>query len=130
MCLILGEGPGEGVFVPVLAGEAALSRQGEGAVCLNSGETLLSTSTGDVDIETTGEGGVYRGAGVETVLPGSTDNPVFWFSVVGVVPLSAVEGSEISSGEQGGSPISGVEPRLKRSGRETLPLSSGRGDDA
>lgn len=130
MCLILGEGPGEGVLVPVVAGEAVLSRPGEGAACLNSGETLLSTSSGDVAIEMTGDGGVYRGAGVETALPGSTDNLAFWFSGVAVLSLPAVEGSEISSGEQGGSSISGVEPLLKRSGSETLPLSSEKGDDA
>lgn len=130
MCLILGEGPGEGVLVPVLAGEAALSRPGEGAVCLNSGETLFSLSSGDGTNEITGEGGVYRGAGVETVLPGSAGKPVSWFSGVFVVSLPAVSGSEISSGVWGESSISGVEPLLKRSGRETRPLSSGKGDDA
>lgn len=68
MCLILGKGPGEG--------EVALSRPGEAAVCLNSGETLPSLSSGDGTNEITGEGGVYRGAGVEAVLLGSAGNPV------------------------------------------------------
>lgn len=96
MCLILTEELGEGVLAPVVIGEAALSRPGEGAVCLNWGEILLSTSSGDVAIEITGEGGVYRGAGVDTALAG--DNLVSWLSGVVVVSLSAAEGSEISSG--------------------------------
>lgn len=129
MCLILCEGLGEGVLVPVVAREAALSRPGEGVVCLNSGETLLCTSSGDVAIEMTGEGGVYRGAGVDAVLTGS-DNLVSWLSGVAVVSLPAVERSEISSGVWGESSISGVEPLLKRSGTETLLLNSGKGDDA
>lgn len=120
MCLILCEGPGEGVLVPVSAGAAALSRPGEEAVSLNLGETLLSKSSGDVATEMTGEGGVYRGPGVDTALTGSAD----WLS--GVV---AVERSEISSGVWVESSISGVKPLLKRSGREIL-LSSGKGDDA
>lgn len=98
MCLILCEGSGEGVLVPGLAGEAALSNLGEGVVRLSSGETLLSTSSGDVAIEMTGEGGVYRGAGVDTALAISTDNLVPWLSGVVVVSLPAVERSEISSG--------------------------------
>lgn len=118
MCLVLGEGPGE----------AALSKSGEGAVCLNSGE-LLSLSSGDGTNEITGEGGVYRGAGVETVLLGSAGNLVSWFSGV-IVSLSVLSGSEINSGVWGESSISGVEPLLKRSGRETLPLNSWKGDDA
>lgn len=124
MCLILCEGPGEGVLVPVSAGAAALSRPGEEAVSLNLGETLLSKSSGDVATEMTGEGGVYRGPGVDTALTGSADNLVSWLS--GVV---AVERSEISSGVWVESSISGVKPLLKRSGREIL-LSSGKGDDA
>lgn len=128
--LVLGEVPGEGVLVPVLAGEVALSRSGEGAVCLNSGETLFSLSSGDGTNEITGEGGVYRGAGVETVLPGSAVKLVSWFSGVDVVYLPVLSGSEINSRVWRESSISGVEPLLKRSGRETLPLSSGKGDDA
>lgn len=130
MCLILREGLGEGVLVPVLAGGEALSRPGEGAVCLNSGEALLSTSLGDDAIEMTGEGGVYRGAGVDPVLTGSADNLVSWLSGVVVVSFPAVEGSEISSEVWVQSLISGVEPLLRRSGRETLSLCSEKGDDA
>lgn len=116
--------------MPVVAGEAALSRPGDGTVCLNSGETPLATSSGDVAIEITGEGGVYRGAGVDTALTGSADNLLSWLSGVVVVSLTAVEGSEISSGVWVEYPISGVEPLLRRSGRETLPLGSEKGDDA
>lgn len=130
ICPFLCEGPGEGVLVPAVTGEAALSRPGEGAVRLNSDNTLLLSSSGDVAIETTGDGGVYRGAGVDTALRGSTDNLALSLSGVVVVSLSAVDRSEISSGVQVESCISGVEPLLKRSGRETLPLSSGKGDDA
>lgn len=130
MRLILCEGPGEGVLVPVVAGEGALSRPGEGAVCVNSRETLLSKSSGDVAIEMTGEGGVYRGAGVDAALRGSADNLVSWHSGIFAVSLPEVERSEISSGVWIESSISGVEPLLKRSGTETLLFSSRNGDDA
>ena len=92
----------------MVTGEAALRKPGDGAVCLSSGETLVSTSSGDVVTEMRGEGGVYRGAGVETVLPPSNDNSVFGLSGVVVVSPSADEGFKISSGEWGGSSISGV----------------------
>lgn len=72
---------------------------------------------------------MYLGGGVDPVLTGSADNLVPWLSGVAMAPLSAVERSEISSGVWVDSSISGVEPLLKRSGRETLPLSSGKGDN-
>lgn len=130
MCPVSGERLGEGLLVPGLAGEAALSRPGEAHVFVNSGDAVLSTSSGDVTIEMTGEGGVYRGAGVEAAVSGSTDSLVCWLSGVGVVSLLAVDCSEISPVMLVDSVISGVELLLKRSGRETLPLSSGKGDDA
>lgn len=123
-CLNFAECSGEEVLDPGLVRQAALSRSGEGAVFFKSGETAPRISSGDDAFEMTGEGGVYRGAGVETELPGSTDN--LWLSGVAVVSLSAVEGSDV----WGESFISGVEPLLKRSGREILPLSSGKGDEA
>lgn len=43
---------------------------------------------------------------------------------------STVERSEMSSGVSVQSVISGVESLLKRSGKDTLPLSSEKGDDA
>lgn len=128
--LSLDDGSGERVLEPVLAGEAAESRPGEGAAFLNSGETVLSTSSGEAAVEATGEGGVYRGAGEETALSGSSDSLVSWLSGVAAVSLPAVERSEISSGVSVQSVISGVEPLLKRSGKETLPLSSEKGEDA
>lgn len=91
---------------------------------LKSGETEPSTSSGDDAFEMTGEGGVYRGPGVETELPASTDN--LWLSGVAAVSLSAVEGPDV----RGESFISGVEHLLKRSGKEILPLRSGKGDEA
>lgn len=96
-------------------------------MCLNS---LLSTNSGDAAFETTGEGGVYRGADVETVLRDSADNLAIWLSGLDMPSLPAVDRSEIASGLCVESAISGVEPLLKRSGRETLPLSSAKGEDA
>lgn len=129
MSLVLCEGPGEGLLELLSAREAALSRPGEGTLCLKSGETILCIRLGDVAIEMTGEGGVNRGSGVDTALTSSADVLVSWLSGVVMVSLLAVERSETSSGLWEEPSTSGVEPLLNRSGRETLPLSSGKGDD-
>ncbi len=78
----------------------------------------------------TGEGGVYRGTGVDPVLTGSADNLAPWLSGVVMPSFPAVEIFEISSEVWVDSSMSGVEPLLRRSGRETLPLCSEKGDDA
>ena len=96
--LISVEGSGEGLLVPVFAGDTGLSKTGEALVFVNSGEAALSTGSGDVAIEMTGEGGVYRGLGVEKVLCGSDDNLVSRLSGVVVVSLPAEKGSGISTG--------------------------------
>lgn len=69
---------------------------------------------------------------METELPGSADNPISRLSGVVAVSFSPVEESEIRSvlwAKSWAKPLSGVEPLLKRSGRDTLPLSSERGED-
>lgn len=67
-------------------------------MCLYSGETPLPLSSGDVADGMTGEGGVYRGAGEDTVLIVSTGNPVSWLSGVIVLSFSMLSGFEMSSG--------------------------------
>jgi len=70
---------------------------------------------GEGAVERTGVGGGCRGPGVDAALPPGPSPPAL---------------EEVRSGAWGSSSVSGVEPRLRRSGRETLPLSSERGDDA
>ena len=102
------------------------SDAGEG-VYLTAGETLRPLPSGVWAMELTGVGGVYVGRGVDAALLASVDSLLPRFS--GVSP-PANEVREISSGVQGESSMSGVELLLKRSCTETLPLSSGKGEQS
>lgn len=96
-------------------------------VQLTAGETLLPPRSGVQAIELTLEGGVDLGRGVDTALLAPADSLLPWFS--GVSP-PANELPEIRSGVQEELSTSGVEPLLKRSCMETLPLSSENGEQS
>lgn len=113
---------GEGAVLYLTSGVGVLGQMSEGeeAVPLLSGETLVALSSDEGARAVTGVGGVYLGVGVEPVLLGSVERLVSLFSDGG-------EGSGINSGVQAS--ISGVEALLNKSGKETLPLSSGKGEE-
>lgn len=119
-----------GEWIPAWAGGGAPSWLDEGVAPLPSGVTLPSLGSGVGVSEETRGGGVYLGAGVDSALPVLAERPLCLPSGVGVrAPPAGEVGEREPSGGGQSSESSGVEALLKRSGRETLPLSSGKGEE-